>query len=221
MIKYIITLSLLASVSIQSMTRIENVKANTDIDLFHYAGEFYVLAEGELNMIKHHDCDDLSKKIRTQEHLKAFQKAGYFELKKLDNSYILRSKVRGNGGGYITGEILYWGTKVLCYGSMAFVAKKAIEQSPVMRPIQHTPVGNGLNQAGYALARPLVTDNAAGFATAGVVGFLEKSDTATQNQAKEAVVGSIVVFGGGKVIAGVEVAANVARGVGYSIPWLP
>ena len=63
---------------------------------------------------------------------------GYIRVKQFsDGKYLLNAHVRGDGGGWWTGEIAYWEPKLFVMEQW-LRAKKAIENSPIMRDLEHT-----------------------------------------------------------------------------------
>ena len=107
-----------------ALFRRNNVK---DVELFHNNRGFHVLEDGKLYPVEKHEMNPI---LRTLKHkqLKKFQKnGGYIHIKKIDDGkFTLQSKVRGDGGGIVTGWFLYGLTKTLCYGTAAAAVGGAV-----------------------------------------------------------------------------------------------
>lgn len=92
------------------------------VSVSHNENGFHVRQNNECHKVKNYDVDPVLRNIPS-EKLDAFLKHGYLHLKKMNNNdYSLEAKVRGNGGGPITGTILYWTTKITGYSVVTATA---------------------------------------------------------------------------------------------------
>jgi len=94
---------------------------------------FAVVKNKTVQPIKFHDIDPLLKKLNTNEKLSKFLENGYLSLSQYNNGdYKLTAKVRGLGGGPVTGWLCYLGVKAVCYGitlaGLKWVSKKVSKE---------------------------------------------------------------------------------------------
>ncbi len=93
--------------SVRASEQLGNVK------LLRNKNGFCVMRNGTPYEVKDDFVDSLLRNA-SKKTLKKFQKAGYVEIKRLDNDeFVLRSKVRGMGGGPVLAGILYGATKFI------------------------------------------------------------------------------------------------------------
>ena len=87
--------------------------------------EFYITKDNVTSQVQR--CD-LSQELRgmPEDNLKAFLKAGYLSVKKLDDEYGIDARYRLRGGGPISGAIAYWATKTFCYGTAVAATGAAV-----------------------------------------------------------------------------------------------
>lgn len=89
------------------------------VDLFHDNEGYHVVQDDEVYSVNKHSIDPLLRSLKHKQ-LKKFQKCGYIQVKKnQDHEFSLVSKVRGNGGGPVTGVAAYWTTKAAGYVAFA------------------------------------------------------------------------------------------------------
>ena len=184
----------------ESYGKITKIKASSlfapnkvgKVDLFHDDEGYHVIQDDEIYPVNKHSVDPLLRSLKHKQ-LKKFQKCGYIHVKKnQDNEFSLVSKVRGNGGGPVTGWILYGATKALLWGGVVTTVPVAVGVGIAMGPVA-APV--------VVTATPLVA-TAATVATSGV---------AT----------SAVVAGVGLMAVGIEAASCTAFAAGTAFPFLP
>lgn len=175
--------------------------------LLHSEDGFSVLRDGKMHKVQRCFVDPVLRNITTS-GLKRFQEAGYIAVSQLDNDeFALRARVRGLGGGPITGAIVYFATKAICYGTAVAAAGGAVVAT------------GGL--AG-ALSGALVTATTVG-TTAGtslVAGTIAGAGLTAEAGALTA---SVVASAGtiGAAVAVVE-SASVSAGLFFTaIPFLP
>ncbi len=85
--------------------------------LIRHKNGFLVIEDGKHHVVQKAFTDPMLRKMNDKQ-FKEFLKVGYVSLNKMsDNQFILKAKVRGLGGGPISGAIAYWFTKTLCYGT--------------------------------------------------------------------------------------------------------
>lgn len=96
------------------------------VELFHNGDEFQVVSNDEVHSVKRYWVDPLLRNVR-EKQLKAFLDNGYVSLDQMsDGEYTIKAKVRGLGGGPVTGWIFYVATKGICYGTAAAAAGSAV-----------------------------------------------------------------------------------------------
>lgn len=194
------------------------------ISLSHNKKGFKVLEEnGSKHKVKNHNIDGILHKMDSGE-LTKFLAHGYLALNKNDaGEYSIKAKVRGNGGGPITANVLYWVTKTVGYGTVAAAAGSA---TMAAIPVATAALGgsavatmavNGAATGAYIVATG--TAAGAGMATGGaaVVGSALAS-TAVTAEAATLATGGLLAAGGGCIVTGVETASWGAFAVGL---WLP
>jgi hypothetical protein len=125
MFKQLSILSLVTAVCVNAMDlaqhgiiKIDNIKSRDSIDLYHSPNGFAVVKGSDAQPVNSCFVDPILRKMN-QRQLKQFEKHGYIDITRMsDGNYALRAKVRGNGGGPVTGWFLYGLTKAVAYGGI-------------------------------------------------------------------------------------------------------
>lgn len=199
------------------------------VDLFHAKDGFHVAKNNQLKKIE--PCFiDKSLRVLTEKQIRGFQKHGYFELNELsDGNYSLKARVRGQGGGPLTGSFLYWITKATAYGGIAAAGGSAVfatggaAAAALGGGSAATFVGGaaaagiGYGASGTALGAAMTS----GGATV-IAGGIATSATATS--AAGLATGAGLAASGGCVatmMGGIETAALFMGTLGTLCPWLP
>lgn len=211
-IRNITSLSLLlfSSSLVHTMELVEQnaVSSANDLKLYTNQRDFYVEDENAAYRVEKHNMNPLLRAIAQHKALEKFVGDGYIRINKDEGGkYALLAKVRGNGGGPISGAIAYWATKTLCYGTAAAAATTAV-------------VATG--GAAGALTGALVAGTTAGATTGAtvvagaIVGAGYASEAATLTAA-------VVTSSGGiaGTIAAVETGSLAAAAFFTAIPFLP
>lgn len=96
------------------------------IALYHGEKGFHVSRDGEVHAVKNHWVDPELRNT-TKERLALLKNVGYIDVVQMDDGeFRLQSKVRGLGGGPVSGLIAYWLTKSAMYGTAAVVGTATI-----------------------------------------------------------------------------------------------
>lgn len=87
--------------------------------LVHHDGNFHLMQQGKFSKIPFENVKGIKSKF-TPEQLKSFQEnGGYFWLSNNDqDDYFVEAKVRGEGGGYLTGLGAKWTVRAVGYGTV-------------------------------------------------------------------------------------------------------
>lgn len=188
------------------------------LKLYHNNHDMYVEDDNAAYRIEQYQMNkELRDVLKYKALAKFIESEGYIRINEDDGKYSLVAKVRGDGGGPVTANALYWVTKTFCYGTLLGAATAGAA----------TIVG----ASGGTAAIPMATAMAAG-KTAIVSGAMGIGATAVattvSTTAAGAVVGTaaagtagtIVAAGGGSwgIIAAVETASCAAGAFGL---WLP
>ena len=185
----------------ESYGKITKIKASSlfasnevgKVYLFHDDEGYHVIQDDEVYAVNKHSVDPLLRSLKHKQ-LKKFQKCGYIHVKKnQDNEFSLVSKIRGNGGGPVTGWILYSATKALLWGSVVTTIPVAVGAGVVTGPVAAPTI----IVAGTTLA--------AGAATGGAA----------------AIAGATIASTGALITAGIEAASCAAFAAGTAFPFLP
>lgn len=185
------------------------------ITLFHNDKKGFYVSQDDDTVHKIKNCwMDAPLRNVSNKQLKSFQENGYFILNQMsDGEFSLRAHARGLGSGPITGMILYWTTKSLCYGAAAAGVTTLTVSTGGAAPAV-TGIASGL--ASLALGSTAGTVASAG---ATVVG------AAMAPIAAEAAIGTVAVVanagGFAGAVAAVESASMGAFALGTAIPFLP
>ncbi len=243
--KQLCALSLIACFSINAMeeTKILRIKPTSlfvkndigEVELYHTGNGFTILQNNEEFPISKYSMDPLLKKMNRKQ-LKKFQKIGYLEVKRnAFNEFSLASKVRGNGGGPVTGAVLYWLTKTLCYGTAVAAVGAGVAATggavvaagtAIAGAAGATAAGASVTAIGIGLGSA-VSGTAVGAAVATApVAIVAGGITATAGGTAIAttLTGATLAASGGCVatmVAGVETASIAAFAAGLAIPFLP
>ncbi len=183
------------------------------ITLFHNDKKGFYVSQDDDTVHKIKNCwMDAPLRNVSNKQLKSFQENGYFILNQMsDGEFSLRAHARGLGSGPITGMILYWTTKSLCYGA-------ALAGATTLT------VGTGGLAPAVASAAGSVAITAT--ASSAVVGAIAPVAAAAMGPiAAEAAIGTVAVVANAGGIAGavaaVESASMGAFALGTAIPFLP
>ncbi len=185
--------------------------------VLHKDKDFFV--EDEQGAHKVQRCF-VDKNLRgvSKENLAKFLALGYVSVNRCgEKDFSVKAHHRLNGGGPITGAVLYWITKVGCYGTAAGAAGTVI--------IATGGAAGAISGAGAAVTGGAI---AAGAGTGGAsiaAGALAGGLASTATGAAIATTGTAAVItsagGVAGAVAAVEVAATGAFALGLAIPFLP
>ncbi len=121
--KRLLLLSLLTiTITAMEPKELVNVYAAHDagnVKLFNRNDSFYVTDDNATHVVKQHDIDKTLKKLAKLGVLEKFKEAGYIKINKHDGAFSLDAKVRGEGGGWLTGQIAAWSVRGVGYGAFA------------------------------------------------------------------------------------------------------
>lgn len=131
--KTLVLSALFSIVSFSSTFSMELIAANSvsspePVQLFSNHRDVFVQDENAAYRVEKHNMNPLLHEVMKRKAIGEFtEKGGYLRVKQLsDGIYILEAKVRGDGGGPISGAIAYWATKTLCYGTAVAAATTAV-----------------------------------------------------------------------------------------------
>ena len=119
-----------------------------------------------------------------------------------DDEYTLKAKVHGKGGGIILGQIMYWGTKTLAYGTLVGGVTAGL-------------VATG-GAAGAGLATLVTSSASVSTATAGAI-----IATAAPEAAMAATSVAFATTAPAAIVAGIEAASVGAAALGTACWFLP
>jgi hypothetical protein len=98
-----------------------------DISLIHENNNFFVEKDGIRQPIQKAFTSPLLRTIKPTQLVALHENGGYLKLKQMsDGEYSLDVLARINGGGPVAGQIAYWITKTLCYGTTAAATTAAV-----------------------------------------------------------------------------------------------
>lgn len=167
--------------------------------------------------VKPYDVDSLLKKL-DKDKLEVFinEGHGYPEIIQLSNGdYKLKAHVRAQGGGEVTGKVLYWTVKGVCWGVLA--AGAAVGIATVGKEVAKAvgPVGEAIAKEGLTT---LVTSPGGPGAP-----LIAQAINANEESQKAAVVATTaaIVAGAQRTVSGIETAAEGARWLGRVLYFLP
>lgn len=178
-----------------------------DVTLFHDQSEFHVSKNKKLHIVKKYWIDRELRDI-TSEKLKSFLEKGYVSINQMeDGEYILKAKVRANGGGPLLGSLLYALTKTACYGTaVAATGALAVTTGGAAGAAAGILTASTTLGAGSAVSLTAAAISGAGGATA----------------AAELTTGVIMASGSlAGAVAAVETASVMAYGLGTLVWFLP
>lgn len=120
--------ALFSAVSFSSVVSMELIAANAvssaePVTLYKNQRDFFVEDENAAYRVETNNMNPLLQEIVKRQAMGKFvgEGQGYIRVKQMsDGQYALDAKVRGNGGGPVTGTCAYWGTKSA--GWVAFAA---------------------------------------------------------------------------------------------------
>lgn len=179
------------------------------VTLRHDGSLFTVQRGKESHKVASYDTDQVLRQLN-KINLARYLQNGRIRVSKLsDGSFILRSHIDGLGAGPLSGQIAYWVTKSLCYGTAAAAAGTAV--------------------AATGGAAGVVTSLAVTHATAGVsagAGYVAAAIAGSGSQVLlDAAVGITIGAGSGGSIAttmGLIEGAAIGAGAFFTaIPFLP
>jgi hypothetical protein len=201
------------------------------VKIYHDDGMFKVKHNKAVSTVASHDTDSFLRKLNSDQ-LHAFLEKGAIKVKQLNNGdFTINAYNRGFGGGYFTGQALYWGTKLIGYGVPAAVATVTV--GAVAAPIA-AAAGVGGTAAGVAgvattatecigvVTSSLVTGGTVTGSAALVTGQVVVAGVGTEVAATG--VGATLAAGGftiGGYVSAVETTATIAGAIGTACIWLP
>jgi hypothetical protein len=157
----IIAPALLSASELQRIKK-EHVLSSEKLSLFHDGESFQVKQNGRMYAVPQHDLDNTLRQVN-RKNLAKYLKAGLVRVNKMNNGdYVLRSHVKGVGGGPISAAIGYWVTKSACYGALGAAATTVVV-APLAAPaaLGVASVTGGMSamvSAGATLATGLAVD---------------------------------------------------------------
>lgn len=99
------------------------VSSANDLKLYSNQRDFYVEDENGKHFVEKHNINPLLRDVSQHKVLNEFVGNGYIRINKFEEGkYALVAKVRGNGGGWITGKIAGWTVRAVGYGGYAVAA---------------------------------------------------------------------------------------------------
>jgi hypothetical protein len=173
-----------------------------------HTGKYWTVTEHDRSYkVGRESLDETLRNVNKYNMARFMQKGRVSAHKTSDGSYVLRGRVNGLGGGPVTGWLLYWGTKAVCYGTAAAAAGTAVVVTGgASIPAMASGVGVALGTAGASTG-------------AGLVAAAIGTSTALTAEAVALTGGSLAAFGGGAgAIAAVESAATGLGLWGLSLP---
>jgi hypothetical protein len=117
-----LSLLILGISSFYAMELVEQraVSSATTLKLYAHQKDLYVKDQDTTYHIEKCDMNPLLREIVNRKALGKFVGDGYIRINKLQKGkYSLAAKVRGQGGGPVTGLCAMWGTRLAGYGSFA------------------------------------------------------------------------------------------------------
>ncbi|HVW99596.1 MAG TPA: hypothetical protein VHA52_04020 [Candidatus Babeliaceae bacterium] len=176
------------------------------ISLYKDKNKFYILQNNNSHEVKSYWVDRLLRNASAQQ-LSVFLEQGYIAVNQLDNNdFSLKAKVRGLGGGPITGVMAYWATKAFCYGTAVAAASTIVVSGGAM----------GAVTGAIASASTLGASSGAALIGGAIVGGGMGADAAI-------VTTSVISSAGGipAAVAAVEFVSIAAANFFAMIPFLP
>lgn len=99
-----------------------SVSSREPVQLFRNHKDLFVQDENAAYRVEKHNMNPLLNEVMKRKAMGEFTDGGqgYLRVKQLsDGKYALEAKVRGDGGGYLTGQIASWTVRIGGYGSYA------------------------------------------------------------------------------------------------------
>lgn len=118
--------ALLSIISFSSVLSMELIAANSvsssePVQLFRNHRDIFVQDENAAYRVDKHKINPLLKEVIQRKAIGKFSDVGYIHVSKLDDgTYTLNAKVRGLGGGFITGMIAGAVVRAVGYGTYGY-----------------------------------------------------------------------------------------------------
>ncbi|MCX5922214.1 MAG: hypothetical protein NTX86_02710 [Candidatus Dependentiae bacterium] len=188
--------------------------------LFHDGESFQVNEDGQYKEVPNYLVDKNIRNVDTA-RLSKILAHGYLTLNKnSEGEFSVKENGRLNGGGPITGAVLYWLTKSLCWGGVGAAAGAGITAAVVA-------TGGGaaaaaIGAAGSAVITATATSTLGATAVAGAIAT-SATATAIATTASGAAIATAAATGAGTVglVAGIEAASMAAWAAGTLCPFCP
>lgn len=109
-----------SSISSMELITAHSVSSSEPVQLFSNHRDIFVQDENAAYRVEKHNMNPLLQEVMKRKAMGEFTDGGYIRVKQLsDGKYALEAKVRGDGGGYLTGQIASWTVRIGGYGSYA------------------------------------------------------------------------------------------------------
>ena len=195
-----------------------------ELDLYRSGKQFIVGSADKFDVIPAWNTDkQLNQMDMTQ--LTALLQQGYLRVSRLsDGEYKIEAKVRGNGGGLISGKIAYGVTKGACWAFVAGVVggtlgKMIGKKNETARDATSTYVGATIREHAGQAGKTIFKAPAQAGPAGAIIGTVIRKNMDERTSGE--VVGVGIAACGGKIVAAIE-GISVAVGAFFTaIPWLP
>lgn len=191
-----------------------------DIKLFHDDQGFAVLHNSNLHAVKPHCTDKIVRKVTPLDMI-AFQKVnkGYLHINQNGKGeFEIKVMERRPGGGPLLGKIMYWATKVTCYGILAAATVASVMQGgAIPAPSSGQDLAmNTLKGMGQGALRTVAINNVEGVISNGI-GYVASNATIPLAHITGAVGKEVVVTVGKETMA--RIISTVPSGLPSVAAW--